>query len=63
MAMDMSAPTGAGGDLPRALAFVLDAFARWRDQGLIGGQEFDRLQAYYEDLKRGEQSGKRSRAH
>jgi hypothetical protein len=58
MAMEMSATTGAGGDLSRALAFVQGAFAQWRGQGLMSGQEFDRLQAYYEDLKRGEQSGR-----
>ncbi len=58
MAMGAWAPVGAVDDLMQALAFVLDAFAQWHGQGLIGGQEFARLQAYYEDLKRDEQAGK-----
>ena len=40
------------GDLARALAFVTDAFGKWRDQGLIGADEYDRIRAYY-DEKRG----------
>ncbi len=54
MAMEESATAGAGGDLSRALAFVLDAFGAWRDRGLIGGPEHGRIQSYYQELQRGE---------
>ena len=54
MATEVSATAGAGSDLSRALAFVLNAFGAWRDQGLIGGPEYGRIQSYYQEVQRGE---------
>ncbi len=54
MATEVSATVGAGGDLSRALAFMVDAFNTWREQGLIGGPDYGRIQSYYQEVQRRE---------
>jgi len=49
---------GTADDLARTLAFVRDAFAKWREKGVIRGEEYDLIDATYKDLKQQTDSGR-----
>ncbi len=51
MATDPSTAAAADGDLSQAVAFVRAAFAGWRQQGWIRGEEMADLEAYYDGLQ------------